>query len=281
LKLLITGAAGMLGRDVTRVAEHSGHDVVAFGHEDLDITDVQAVDRALAGERPEAVVNCAAWTDVDGAESDLAGPSRINGDGARNLAAATAAIGAKIVFPSSDYVFDGEKGEPYLESDPVNPISAYGKSKLAGEGETAANNPRHFIIRSSWLFGINGKNFVDTMLNLGRTLDEVVVVKDQVGCPTYTGHLAEGLVRLIEWDDFGIFHMAGEGQCSWYEFAAEIFEQASIDCRVLSQTSDMLERPAPRPAFSVLRSEREPTIHLPDWREGLAAFLAERAEAPA
>ena len=281
MKLVVTGAAGMLGRDVVRVAEQSGHDVVGFAHEDLDITDVQGVERAVSSERPEAVISCAAWTDVDGAESDLAGAIRVNGDGARNLAAVTAAIGAKIVFPSSDYVFDGEKTEPYVESDPVNPISAYGQSKLAGEGETAANNPRHFIVRSSWLFGVNGKNFVDTMLVLGRTLDEVVVVKDQVGCPTYTGHLAEALVRLVEWDDFGIFHIAGDGQCSWYEFAIEIFEQASVECRVLSQTSDMLERPAPRPAFSVLRSEREPTIYLPDWREGLAAFLAERAEAPA
>ena len=139
-----------------------------------------------------------------------------------------------------------------------SPISAYGKSKLVGEGETAANNPRHFIVRSSWLFGVNGRNFVDTMLGLGRTLEEVVVVKDQIGCPTYTGHLAEGLVRLLDWEDFGIYHMAGGGECSWYEFAVEIFEQAGVECRVLSQTSDMLDRPAPRPAYSVLVSEREP-----------------------
>jgi dTDP-4-dehydrorhamnose reductase len=281
VRLLVTGAGGMLGSDVMRVAEQAGHEVVGLGHEELDITNFGAVERALSVERPEVVINCAAWTDVDGAESSLNDATRVNGHGARNLAAVTAMFGCKVMLPSTDYVFDGEKGEPYVESDPVNPMSAYGKSKLAGEGETIANNPRHFIIRSSWLFGVNGKNFVDTMLDLGRTLDEVAVVKDQVGCPTYTGHLAEGLVRLMEWDDFGIFHMAGAGECSWYEFAIEIFEQSGVECRVLSQTTDMLDRPAPRPPYSVLVSERDPAVQLPDWREGLAAFLAERAEAPA
>ena len=271
----------MLGRDVMRVAEQSGHDAIGLSHDELDITNAGAVERAIESEYPEAVINCAAWTDVDGAEAEFDQAVRANGHGARNLAAASARVGAKILLPSSDYVFDGTKQEPYVESDQVNPISAYGRSKLAGEGETIANNPRHFIVRASWLFGVNGKNFVDTMLNLGRTLDEVVVVKDQIGCPTYTGHLAEGLVRLVTWEDFGVFHMAGAGECSWYEFAIEIFAQAGVECRVLSQTSDMLDRPAPRPAYSVLVSEREPTIELPDWREGLAAFLAERAEAPA
>jgi dTDP-4-dehydrorhamnose reductase len=281
VKLMVTGAGGMLGRDVVRVAEQSGHEVVSLTHEELEITDSQAAERAVRSEQPEALVNCAAWTDVDGAEEHLDEAVRVNGHGARNLAAAAAAVGCKIVYPSTDYVFDGSKPEPYVESDPVKPISAYGKSKLVGEGETAANNPRHFIVRASWLFGTNGKNFVDTMLGLGRTLDEVVVVKDQVGCPTYTAHLAEGLIRLVEWEDFGVYHMAGGGECSWYEFAIEIFEQAGVECRVLSQTTDMLDRPAPRPPYSALVSEREPTIYLPDWKEGLAAFLAERAEAPA
>jgi dTDP-4-dehydrorhamnose reductase len=274
----------MLGHDVVRVAEQAGHDVVALGRSELDITDRSAVGRELGRERPEVVVNCAAWTDVDGAESDLEGATAVNGAGAGNVAAAAEAVGAAVVYPSSDYVFDGSSSEPYLESDEVNPISAYGKSKLAGEVETAAANARHFIVRSSWLFGVNGKNFADTMLNLGRKLDEVVVVKDQVGCPTYTGHLAEGIVRLIEWDSHGVYHLAGGGSCSWYEFAIEIFRQAGVGCRVLSTTTDMLDRPAPRPAYSVLESEREPAILLPDWREGLAAFLAERrteAEAPA
>jgi dTDP-4-dehydrorhamnose reductase len=278
---MVTGAAGMLGHDVIRIAEQAGHDVTGLAHEDLDITDEAAVEEAVLSEQPEAIVNCAAWTDVDGAESNLEGATAVNGSGAANVAAAADRIGCKVVFPSTDYVFDGMKEEPYLETDAVNPLSAYGKSKLAGEVATAAHNPRHFIVRASWLFGVNGKNFVATMLDLGRTLDEVVVVKDQIGCPTYTGHLAEGLVRLVEWGEYGVYHMAGAGECSWYEFAIEIFRQARIGCRVLSTTTDMLGRPAPRPPFSVLATEREATIHLPDWHEGLAAFLAERTEAHA
>jgi len=235
----------------------------------------------VLSERPEAIVNCAAWTDVDGAESDPEGATAVNGAGAANVAAAADRIGCKVVFPSTDYVCDGTKDRPYVESDEANPLSAYGRSKLAGEVETAAANPRHFIVRASGLFGVNGKNFVDTMLNLGRTLDEVVVVNDQITCPTYTGHLAEGLVRLAEWDSYGIYHMAGAGDCSWYEFAIEIFRQAGIECQVLSTTTDMLDRPAPRPGYSVLETERDATIRLPDWHDGLAAFLAERTEAHA
>jgi dTDP-4-dehydrorhamnose reductase len=281
VRLIVTGAGGMLGHDVTRVAEQAGHDVTALTREDLDITEAGAVGEAVLSEQPEAIVNCAAWTDVDGAESDLEGAIAVNGAGAANIAAAADRIGSKVVLPSTDYVFDGTKEQPYLESDEVNPLSAYGKSKLAGEVETTAHNPRHFIVRASWLFGVNGKNFVDTMLDLGRTLDEVVVVKDQIGCPTYTGHLAESLVRLVEWGDYGVYHMAGAGECSWYEFAIEIFRQAGIVCRVLSTTTEMLGRPAPRPAYSVLATEREATIRLPDWQQGLAAFLAERTEAHA
>jgi dTDP-4-dehydrorhamnose reductase len=277
VRLMVTGAGGMLGHDVVRVAEQAGHDVTALARDDLDITNAAAVEEAVVSEQPEAIVNCAAWTDVDGAESDLDGATAVNGAGAANVAAAADRIGSKVVFPSTDYVFDGTKEQPYLESDEVNPLSGYGKSKLAGEVETASHNPRHFIVRASWLFGVNGKNFVATMLDLGRTLDEVVVVKDQIGCPTYTGHLAEGLVRLVEWGDYGVYHMAGAGDCSWYEFAIEIFRQAGIECRVLSTTTDMLGRPA----YSVLATERETAIHLPDWQEGLAAFLAERTGAPA
>jgi dTDP-4-dehydrorhamnose reductase len=281
VKLMVTGAGGMLGRDVTCLGEQAGHDVTPLAHEDLDITDATAVEDAVIAARPDVLVNCAAWTNVDGAEGDLEGALRVNEAGARNLAAATMMTDTKIVFPSTDYVFDGTKPAPYVESDETGPMSAYGKSKLAGEAQIAKENSRHFIVRSSWLFGVNGKNFVDTMLGLGRSLDEVVVVKDQVGCPTYTAHLAEGLLRLIEWDSFGVYHMAGGGECSWYDFAIEIFRQAELECKVLSTTTDELDRPAPRPEYSVLVTEREPAIHLPDWREGLAAFLAERAETPA
>jgi dTDP-4-dehydrorhamnose reductase len=281
LKILITGGAGMLGRDVTLAARAVNHEPIALGHDELDITDRAAVERAVIENNPGAVVNCAAWTDVDGAESHLAEATAANGQGAGIVAAAAASLNVPVIYPSTDYVFDGTREDGYVESDETGPLSAYGKSKLAGEDETAAANPRHFIVRASWLFGVNGRNFVDTMLGLADHQDEVVVVRDQVGCPTYTGHLAEGLVRLLDGDDYGVHHMAGGGRCSWYEFAVEIFQQANVDCRVLSATSDMLDRPAPRPAFSVLVSEREHPIVLPDWSEGLRAYLAERAQVQA
>jgi dTDP-4-dehydrorhamnose reductase len=278
VKILITGGGGMLGRDVTRAARAVNHEPIPFGHDELDITDREAVERAVIESNPGAIVNCAAWTDVDGAESHLDEAMAANGAGAGIVATAAASLNVPVVYPSSDYVFDGARQDGYVESDETGPLSAYGKSKLEGEEETAAANPRHFIVRASWLFGINGRNFVDTMLDLADHQDEVVVVRDQVGCPTYTGHLAAGLVRLLDGDDYGIHHMAGGGRCSWYEFAVEIFRQAGLECHVLSATSDMLDRPAPRPAYSVLVSEREHPILLPDWSEGLSDYLAERAQ---
>jgi dTDP-4-dehydrorhamnose reductase len=278
LRILITGGAGMLGRDVALAARAVNHEPIALGHDELDILDREAVERAVIESHPGAVVNCAAWTDVDGAESHLDEAAAANGRGAGIVAAAAASLNVPVIYPSSDYVFDGSREDGYVESDDPNPLSAYGRSKLAGEEQTVAANPRHFIVRASWLFGMNGRNFVDTMLGLADTQDEVVVVRDQVGCPTYTAHLAGGFMRLLDGDDYGVHHMAGGGRCSWYEFAVEIFRQAGAECRVLSATSDMLDRPAPRPAFSVLVSEREHPILLPDWTEGLAGYLAERAE---
>ncbi|KKL86991.1 hypothetical protein LCGC14_1939200 [marine sediment metagenome] len=219
----------MLGRDAARAAEQVGHELVLVGHEDLDVRDADAVEALIAGEQPQAVINCAAWTNVDGAEDDLRGAMAVNATGARNLAVATERLPATVVYPSTDYVFDGDTDAPYVESDEPRPLSVYGQSKLAGEMETAKHNPRHFIARSSWLFGVGGRNFVETMLTFAGDHEEVVVIRDQVGCPTYTGHLAPAIVRLLEWDTWGIHHMAGAGACSWYDFALEIFEQAGMD----------------------------------------------------
>jgi len=271
----------MLGRDVALAARAVGHEPVVLTRADLDICDREAVAQACIEHYPGAVVNCAAWTNVDGAEEHFADAKDVNGRGAGNVAAAAAAVGAGVIYPSTDYVFDGKKEEGYVESDPVGPLSAYGMSKLAGERETAAASERHWIVRSSWLFGVNGRNFVETMLSLARDREEVVVVRDQVGCPTYTGHLAAGLIRLLDGETYGVHHMAGAGRCSWYDFAVEIFKLAGLETRVLSMTSDMLDRPAPRPAYSVLISEREHPVLLPDWQEGLADYLAERAEVSA
>jgi dTDP-4-dehydrorhamnose reductase len=267
----------MLGTDFVRAARHWNHEVVGLTHAELDITNPDAVRRACHREAPHAVVNCAAYTNVDGAQDDLEGATLINVDGARNVAAAAAEVEASILYPSSDYVFDGLKGAPYVESDMTRPLSIYGQTKAAGEAETAAANPRYFIVRSSWLFGVAGRNFVDTMLSVAQDQGHVVVVRDQVGCPTYTAHLADALVRLIDTSVLGIHHIAGGGECSWYEFAQEIFRQADVVCQVMSMTTDELSRPAPRPPYSVLESERRETFYLPAWQEGLASYLAERA----
>jgi dTDP-4-dehydrorhamnose reductase len=274
---MVTGAAGMLGQDVMAACHARDHEVVALAHAALDITSPAAVEGAISRYRPEAVVNCAAFTDVDGAEDDEPGAMRVNDEGAALVAAAAATVGAKVLHPSSDYVFDGSAREPYVESNLPSPLSAYGRSKQAGETSVAVANPRHLIVRSAWLFGLGGKNFVETMLRLGREQSEVLVVSDQVGCPTYTGHLGEAMALLIEGEAFGIHHVAGGGHCSWYEFAQEIFDQAGVECRVMSATTEMLARKAPRPAYSVLGSERPDAIALPHWRKGLAAYLAARA----
>jgi dTDP-4-dehydrorhamnose reductase len=277
MKVLVTGAGGMLGRDVVLAAGNAGHDVVGFGHTELDIADPAALAAKFELERPDVVINCAAWTDVDGAEEAEEEATAVNGIAAGNVAAAAAAVGASVVYVSSDYVFDGSKGAPYVETDQTAPLSAYGRSKLAGEEATAAANKRHFVVRSSWLFGIGGSNFVETMLRLASTQNEVLVVRDQIGSPTYTWHLAYGIVRLIEGIEFGIHHMAAGGSCSWYDFAREIFDQAKVECLVLSATTDMLGRPAPRPPFSALESRREHAIELPPWRDGLSAYLSQRS----
>ncbi|HSK50713.1 MAG TPA: dTDP-4-dehydrorhamnose reductase [Solirubrobacterales bacterium] len=276
MKLLITGAAGMLGRDLLLAAGNAGHDVVGFGRAELDVTKAEQVGRRIELERPDVVINSAAWTDVDGAEAAEQEAFAVNGTGAGNVAAAAAAVGASVVYVSTDYVFDGAKGEPYVESDQPAPLSAYGRTKLAGEEATAAANKRHFIVRSAGIFGIGGNNFVETMLRLAEGQSEVLVVRDQVGSPTYTWHLAYGIVRLIEGLEFGIHHMAAAGQCSWYEFAREIFEQAKVDCKVLSVSTEEFGRPAARPPFSALTSQREHAIRLPSWQDGLAGYLAQR-----
>jgi dTDP-4-dehydrorhamnose reductase len=276
MRVLVTGAGGMLGRDVVHACELRGHRVLGLSRAELDIGDGPAVDAAVARVRPDAVVNCAAWTDVDGAEDHEAEALRINSEAAGVVAAAAAGVGASVLYPSSDYVFDGNKERPYVESDLTGPLSAYGRTKLAGETSTQVANERHMIVRSSWLYGAGGRNFVETMLALGADQPEVLVVSDQVGCPTYTAHLAASIAELIEGDSYGIHHVAGGGSCSWYEFAQEIFDQSGVDCRVMAATTDMLARKATRPAYSVLGSGRADARALPSWKQGLAAYLAER-----
>jgi dTDP-4-dehydrorhamnose reductase len=273
MRLLVTGAAGMLGRDVVAAAQDAGHEVAALARADLDITDADAVRAAVRGARPDVVINCAAWTDVDGAEAAEEQATAVNGAGAGHVAEAAAEHGALLVHVSSDYVFDGRASEPYPEDAPTGPAGAYGRSKLAGEQAIAAAGGRAAIVRSAWLFGPHGGNFVDTMRRLGAEREEIAVVDDQVGCPTYTGHLAGALVEIAEGGTTGVLHVAGGGRCSWFDLAEATFAETGLTCRVRRQSTADLGRPAPRPAFSVLGGTRPDAPVLPHWREGLRAHL--------
>jgi dTDP-4-dehydrorhamnose reductase len=273
----------MLGRDVLRAVERAGHEPLAFERSQLDVVDAPAVLACLQRERPDAAVNCAAWTDVDGAESEPALARAVNAEGAGNLARAAAAVGAALVHVSTDYVFDGEPPlsasgapRPYVESDPTGPCSVYGETKLAGEREVLAASPRHTVARTAWLYGLHGHSFVATMLRVAGEREAVQVVTDQVGCPTWTGHLAPALVGLLERELSGLLHLAGAGCASWNELAAEIFRQAELACRVEPATSEQIVRPARRPKWSVMESERDDVVPMPDWRDGLAEYLAAR-----
>jgi dTDP-4-dehydrorhamnose reductase len=273
----------MLGLDLLRAGERAEHELIGVDLPELDITDFDAVTEIYARVRPEAVLNCAAWTDVDGAETHVPQAHAVNADGAGNLARAAAQAGVPMLHVSTDYVFSGEafvdaSGAPraYVESDQTGPRSVYGQSKLAGEQQVLAASPAHTVVRSAWLFGTGGANFAATMLRLAGEREAVQVVTDQVGCPTWTGHLAPALLGLIERGVAGLVHLAGSGRVSWNAYAVEIFRQAEVDCGVEEATTDELARPAPRPAWSVLESQRDDLLPLPPWQDGLAGYLAAR-----
>ena len=253
--MLITGAGGQLGAALREAFP----DAAARTSAEYNVVAPPVLETA-----PDLVLHAAAWTDVDGAEQREELAAAVNVRGTRNVVE----LGAPVVYYSTDYVFDGSKREPYVESDEPSPLSAYGRTKLAGEHELRDG----WVVRSSWLFGATGKNFLRTMLALGQEQDEVAVVSDQVGSPTFVGHLAEATRELLELP-YGTWHLAAEGQCTWAEFAEAIFNEAGLECRVREITTQELDRPAPRPAYSVLRSEREDAPRLPHWREGLRACL--------
>jgi len=289
VRLLLTGAQGMLGHDVMRAGARAGHELVPVDLPELDITDEGAVDRLLDRLRGEpggidAVLNCAAWTDVDGAESHRERAHAVNAFGAGALARAAARSKLPLLHLSTDYVFDGTapldglgRPRPYVESDPTGPCSVYGSTKLEGEREVLAASPRHTVVRTAWLYGLDGRNFVETMLRLAAEREAVQVVTDQVGSPTWSGHLAPALLGLLERDVRGLVHMTGGGEISWNGFAQEIFRQAEVECRVEPANSEQMARPAPRPAWSALASERDDVLPMPPWQDGLAGYLAARA----
>ncbi len=273
----MTGAAGMLGRRVVAEARGRGHDVVAADLAEFDLTDPAATDAFVVDAAPHAVINCAAYTQVDRAEEDEPLALAVNGAGAGNVARAAQAAGARVVHVSTDYVFDGRQDRPWVESDPTGPLGAYGRTKLAGEHEVLAASDTNAIVRTAWLFGAGGPNFPDTMLRLAREHGRLRVVTDQVGSPTWTGHLAQALVDCAQTPQrTGIFHAAGAGPgVSWHAFAQEIVRRAGLDVPVEGVTSDACPRPAPRPAWSVLGTERTDPLVLPAWQDGLQAHLDE------
>jgi dTDP-4-dehydrorhamnose reductase len=264
-RVLITGAGGQLGHALWQA--FADDDVLALTRAEWDVT--HPASETVSRREWDLVLHAAAWTDVDGAEADPQGAAAVNVAGTAHAAA----LKAPLVTFSTDYVFDGRKRSPYVESDGPNPASAYGRTKLHGE---AAAGHAAWVLRTSWLFGATGHNFLRTMLRLGAEREEVAVVDDQRGCPTFVGHLAAAVRQLVV-DDLprGLWHVAADGDCTWADFAEAIFEDAGVDCRVQRISTAEIERPAPRPAYSVLRSERPGAPRLPHWRDGLRACLAE------
>jgi len=269
MKILITGAAGQLGQALQQAL--GAHELVAVTHRELDITRLAAVRAALTAHAPALVVNAAAYNDVDGAETHPDEAFAGNALGPRNLAVATAARGIPVLHVSSDYVFDGTGRRPYHEFDRPNPRSTYGASKLAGEEAVRALNPRHYLVRTAWLFHVVGRNFAKTMLGLAER-PEVRVVSDQYGSPTFVPHLAEALARLVETDAYGTYHCAGQGGASWFELTTALYRAFGITTPVQPvSTADFL-RPAERPRYAVLTTLQDPHMLLPPWTDGVAAF---------
>jgi dTDP-4-dehydrorhamnose reductase len=277
VRVIVTGAGGQLGQDLLRLL--NTQEAVGLTHADLDIADAAAVDNAVAAHRAEVVINAAAWTDVDGAESDEAGAMAVNRDGAANFAAACARHNAALVHVSTDYVFDGTSTAPYDEDAPVAPQSAYGRSKAEGERAVLAAGGPFYVVRTAWLYGAGGRNFVRTMAGLARGDKPVTVVDDQHGAPTWTRDLADGLLELVDTRPApGIYHATSGGETTWFDFARAIFSEVGADPqRVQPVPTSAFPRPAPRPAYSVLSAKRWVSAGLtplPDWRDALKTAVA-------
>ncbi len=292
MKLLVTGAKGQLGCELRRCLEtmraeigpippEYEHAVVDYVDYDvLDITDAAAVDAKVSEFAPDVIINCAAFTNVDGCEANEDAAMAVNAGGARNLARAADELGAKLVHVSTDYVFPGDEPGERVEDDPTGPISAYGRTKLAGEEAVAAACVRAFIVRTAWLYGYVGKNFVKTMRRLGELHDSITVVDDQLGNPTSAHDLAYEILKLAITDDYGVYHCTNNGTCSWADFAKAIMEGSGLDCEVVPVTSEQYKQANPqsadRPAFSSLRNKHlQDTIgdEMRPWREALAEYL--------
>lgn len=275
MKILITGSNGMLGHDLENVLKDK-HELILTTSKTLDITDKDKTMEIIKENNPDIVINSAAYTDVDGCETNQDLAYAVNGQGVENLALACREIDSPLVHVSTDYVFDGTARDPIPEDGEIGPISVYGKSKLMGEQAIQEILDKYFIVRTAWLYGINGKNFPKTMLELAENHPEITVVYDEVGTPTYTPDLAYGISQLIETDFYGIYHLTNSGSCSWCEFARYIFEIAERDVNVVPVTASEFSRPAPRPSYSVLMNKKwiengfEP---LRDYKEAISEYI--------
>lgn len=276
MRILVTGVKGQLGYDVVNELEKRGHTAIGVDIDEMDITDAEAVDRVITEADVEAVIHCAAYTAVDAAEDNLELCRRVNAAGTENIAKVCKKLDLKMVYISTDYVFDGEGERPWEPDDRRDPLNAYGIGKYEGELAVEENLEKYFIIRIAWVFGVNGKNFIKTMLKLGETRDEVSVVNDQIGSPTYTYDLARLIVDMVETEKYGRYHATNEGFCSWYEFACEIFRQAGMNVKVHPVTSDEFPAKAKRPHNSRMSKEKlseNGFERLPSWQDALKRYL--------
>lgn len=275
MKILITGSNGMLGYDLKGVLADK-HDLILTTSKSLDITNKDEVLKVITSENPDIVINAAAYTDVDGCEENIEHAFNVNGEGPKNLALACSKINSSLVHISTDYVFNGENSTPWLENDETNPISVYGKSKLKGEEAIVKILDKYFIIRTAWLYGVNGKNFPKTMLELAKNHSEITVVYDEVGTPTFTKDLALAIGELIESEYYGIYHITNSGSCSWCEFSRYIFDVSKKDVKVIPVTADEFKRPAPRPHYSVLENKKwrdNGFKPLRDYRQAIEEYI--------
>jgi dTDP-4-dehydrorhamnose reductase len=278
MKVLVTGVKGQLGHDVVNELEKRGIEAVGTDINDMDITDAESVDRVIKAAAPDAVIHCAAYTAVDAAEDNEETCRKINAGGTQNIADVCKELDIKMIYISTDYVFSGQGERPWEPDDERNPVSVYGRTKY--EGELAVQNTldKYFIVRIAWVFGINGKNFVKTMLKLSENHDRITVVNDQFGSPTYTFDLAKLLVDMVQTDKYGIYHATNEGICSWYEFACEIFKQAGINMEVVPVTTAEYGAKAVRPYNSRMSKDKltdNGFEKLPTWQDALKRYLKE------
>ncbi len=280
MKILVTGAEGQLSKDLIPILEGT-HEVFGLGRNELDVTNLSQVQHICREIKPEVIIHCAAYTAVDMAESDETKAYLVNTLGSRNMAIAAEEHHAKICLISTDYVFDGTSKVPYKEYDQPNPVNVYGKTKYAGEHSIQSLSRKYFIVRTSWLYGMHGGNFVKTMIGLAKENRQLKVVSDQCGSPTYTVDLAQFLADLIVTDQYGIYHATNSGDCSWFDFAKAIFEEMGLNVQVNSSATEEFPRPARRPQYSVLdnlaiRANGFKVIR--HWREGLKAFVEQYKE---